>query len=31
MKSEGTAEMEKLEAELITQVAGGRGYTFIIG
>ena len=31
MKSEGVAEMEKLEAELITQVAGGRGYTFIIG
>jgi hypothetical protein len=31
LKSEGTAEIERLEAELATQVAGGRGYTFIIG
>ncbi len=31
LKSEATAEMEKLEKELMEQVAGGRGYTFIIG
>lgn len=31
MKSEAQAEMDKLEQELMTQVAGGRGYTFIIG
>lgn len=31
LKSEGVAEIERLEAELATQVAGGRGYTFIIG
>jgi hypothetical protein len=31
MKAEAQQDMEKLEAELITQVAGGRGYTFIIG
>lgn len=31
LKQEATAEIEKLEAELATQVAGGRGYTFIIG
>lgn len=31
LKSEGAAEIERLEAELATQVAGGRGYTFIIG
>ena len=31
MKSEATTEMEKLEKELMEQVAGGRGYTFIIG
>lgn len=31
MKSEAQTEMEKLEQELATQVAGGRGYTFIIG
>jgi hypothetical protein len=31
LKSEGTMEIERLEAELATQVAGGRGYTFIIG
>ena len=31
MKSEGQAEMERLETELMQQVAGGRGYTFIIG
>lgn len=31
MKSEAQAEIEKLEQDLATQVAGGRGYTFIIG
>jgi hypothetical protein len=31
LKQEAQAEIEKLEAELATQVAGGRGYTFIIG
>lgn len=31
LKSEGQAEIEKLEADLTTQVAGGRGYTFVIG
>ena len=31
LKAEGTTEIEKLETELIAQVAGGRGYTFIIG
>lgn len=31
MKSEAQTEMEKLEQELTTQVAGGRGYTFVIG
>lgn len=31
LKSEATAEIEKLEKELIEQVTGGRGYTFIIG
>jgi hypothetical protein len=31
LKSEGAAEIERLETELATQVAGGRGYTFIIG
>jgi hypothetical protein len=31
LKAEGAAEIERLEAELATQVAGGRGYTFIIG
>lgn len=31
LKAEGVAEIEKLETELIAQVAGGRGYTFIIG
>jgi len=31
MKSEAQQEMERLEVELSTQVAGGRGYTFIIG
>jgi hypothetical protein len=31
MKSEAQAEIDKLEQELATQVAGGRGYTFIIG
>jgi GTPase involved in cell partitioning and DNA repair len=31
LKSEAQAEIEKLELELSTQVAGGRGYTFIIG
>lgn len=31
LKAEGQAEIDKLEQELTTQVAGGRGYTFIIG
>jgi hypothetical protein len=31
IKGEGTAEVEKLETDLMQQVAGGRGYTFIIG
>lgn len=31
LKSEGQTEIEKLEQDLVTQVAGGRGYTFIIG
>jgi hypothetical protein len=31
LKGEATAEIEKLEKELDTQVAGGVGYTFIIG
>jgi hypothetical protein len=31
IKGEGTAEIEKLETDLMQQVAGGRGYTFIIG
>jgi hypothetical protein len=31
LKSEATAEIEKLEKELETQVSGGTGYTFIIG
>lgn len=31
LKAEATAEIERLESELATQVAGGRGYTFIIG
>jgi GTPase involved in cell partitioning and DNA repair len=31
LKAEATAEIERLETELATQVAGGRGYTFIIG
>ena len=31
LKGEATAEIEKLEKELDTQVAGGTGYTFIIG
>lgn len=31
LKAEGTAEIEKLENDLMQQVAGGRGYTFIIG
>jgi hypothetical protein len=31
LKSEAQAEIDKLEQELATQVAGGRGYTFIIG
>jgi hypothetical protein len=31
LKSEAQAEIEKLEQELSTQVAGGRGYTFVIG
>ena len=31
LKAEGTAEMEKLEEELKTAVAGGVGYGFTIG
>ena len=31
LKSEGQGEIEKLETDLMQQVAGGRGYTFIIG
>jgi hypothetical protein len=31
LKSEATAEIEKLEKELETNVPGGTGYTFIIG
>jgi hypothetical protein len=31
LKSEATAEIEKLEKEVETQVTGGPGYTFIIG
>ena len=31
MKSEAMQAMEKLEAELMQQVTGGQGYTFIIG
>ena len=31
LKSEATAEMEKLEKEVSTSVAGGVGYTFAIG
>ena len=31
MKTEAKGDMEKLEAELMQQVTGGQGYTFIIG
>jgi hypothetical protein len=31
LKAEASAEIERLEKELMEQVAGGRGYTFIIG
>jgi len=31
MKSEGQADIERLTQELVTQVPGGSGYTFIIG
>lgn len=31
LKTEGQGEVEKLEEDLMNQVAGGRGYTFIIG
>lgn len=31
LKTEGQTEIEKLEEDLMQQVAGGRGYTFIIG
>jgi hypothetical protein len=31
LKAEGQADVERMELELATQVAGGRGYTFIIG
>ena len=31
LKAEATAEMERLETELMQQVTGGHGYYFIIG
>ena len=31
LKSEAQAEMEKLEQEVSTAVAGGQGYGFLIG
>jgi hypothetical protein len=31
LKAEAQAEMEKLEAEVSTAVAGGTGYGFLIG
>lgn len=31
LKTEGQTEIDKLETDLMLQVAGGRGYTFIIG
>ena len=31
LKSEAQAEMEKLEQDVATQVAGGVGYSFTIG
>jgi hypothetical protein len=31
LKTEGQGEIDKLEEDLMNQVAGGRGYTFIIG
>jgi hypothetical protein len=31
LKGEGQTEIDKLEEDLMQQVAGGRGYTFIIG
>ena len=31
LKAEAQAEMEKLEADVSTQVAGGAGYGFLIG
>jgi hypothetical protein len=31
LKTEGQGEIDKLEGDLMLQVAGGRGYTFIIG
>ena len=31
LKAEGTADLERLTAELVTQVPGGQGYSWIIG
>lgn len=31
LKTEATSEMEKLETELMQQITGGHGYTFVIG
>ena len=31
LKQQGLAEMERLDAEVKTQTAGGQGYSFLIG
>jgi hypothetical protein len=31
LKAEAQAEMDKLDQELATQIAGGKGYSFTIG
>ena len=31
LKQEAQAEIDRLEAEVITQTAGGQGYSFLIG
>jgi len=31
LKAEASADMEKLEQEVIQQVSGGAGYSFLIG
>ena len=31
LKQQGMAEMERLDAEVKTQTAGGQGYSFLIG